>query len=177
MEQNGQCVLIEKKKYNSNLTDYKNGCFIVINSEKCNSALCSRNIFLDKKSVNNITYKRGSYLQYFPVSYAQKGLSAISMLENSYKLKFVRLNNLTDLEIFLKKNKSSLIHGIGCAEDLLPQFFKTKSFNQCKPMPFIVDNIVRKNKNRFLVLRTAIDDVHSPRLILWGFVFSSLRNF
>ena len=177
MEQNDQCTLTEKKKYNPNLTDYRNGCFIVIDNKKCNSALCPKNIYLDKKLINSITYKRGSYLQYFPVNYAQKALSATSMLENSYKLKFVRLNNLTDLEIFLKKNKSSLIHGIGCAEDLLPQFFQTKAFNQCRPMPFIIDSVVRKNKNRFLVLRTAIDDIHSPRLILWGFVFSSLSNF
>ncbi len=177
MAKNSRCVLIKKKKYNPNLTDYKHGCFIVIDNEKCDSSLCSRNIFLDKKLISDITYKRNSYLQYFPVDYTRKAFSATNMLANSYKLKSIRLNNLTDLEVFLKKNKSSLIHGIGCAEDLLPQFFKTKTFNQCKPMPFIIDNVVRKNKNRFLVLRTAIDDVHSPRLILWGFVFSALSNF
>ncbi len=177
MEKNGRCVFIEKSKYNPSLVDYKNGCFIVVDTKKCSTSFCPRKIFLDGKMRNDITYKRSVYFQYFPTNYAKKKSSVSNMLSTSYNLKAVRLNSLTELEIFLKNNRPSLAHGIGCAENILPQFFKIQGLNQCSPMPFIVDGVVRKNKNRFLVLRTAIDDIHSPRLILWGFVFSALSNF
>ncbi len=172
-----KCKFISKAQYNPNLLEYKNGCFIVLDKKKCNNAFCPRKIVLDNHVIKNITYKGKTHFNYFPINYAKRKFSAFNIMSEVYKFNQINIKNLTDLEIFLTKNKNSIAHGVGCAEDLLPLFFKSRTLNQCTPMPFITDGVIRENGNKFLILRTAVDDIHSPRLILWNFVFTALSNF
>ena len=103
--------------------------------------------------------------------------SAVKLLEEVYKLKPRQLRNLTNLEVYLRQKPNGIIHGVGCAEDILPQFFKRKSFNFCTPIPFILDGIVTVNENKVLVTRTAYDDIHSPRLIPWNWIFTGVMKY
>ena len=49
--------------------------------------------------------------------------------------------------------------------------------NQCRPIPFIIDGIIEKKFNYFLSVRTAIDDLHSPRLVNWSFIYNALKSY
>ncbi len=68
-------------------------------------------------------------------------------------------------------------HGIGCAEDLLPEHFSKESFNQCSPLPFIVDGYREKAGIYSVVIRTAYDSLHAPRLVPWTNLFSALKDY
>jgi hypothetical protein len=78
---------------------------------------------------------------------------------------------------YLDKIPGSIIHGVGCAEDLLPEFFPRNSINGCHPLPFIVDGHIEKDNTSLLVFRSAIDDVHTPRLILWQNIFNAVSAY
>ena len=81
------------------------------------------------------------------------------------------------VQVFFKQHEKGIIHGIGCAEDLLPTVVRRRSFNQCTPTPFLVDGIFEKNENKTLVLRTAFDDILSPRLTPWNWVFTAVMKY
>ena len=44
-------------------------------------------------------------------------------------------------------------------------------------LPFIVDGVLKENNNMLLVTRTSIDDIHSPRLIPWNWVFTGIMKY
>ena len=75
------------------------------------------------------------------------------------------------------KNKKGIIHGIGCAEDLLPSFFKTKAFNQCSPLPFIIDGMLKENDKVVFVTRSGADSLQAPRLVGWSLVYSAVKSY
>ncbi len=99
------------------------------------------------------------------------------MLREVKKLQSRPIKNLTDLTFYLDKINGSIIHGVGCAEDLLPEYFSRFTLNACRPLPFIIDGHVMKNKTTFLVFRSAIEDIHTPRLISWANVFSAVSAY
>ncbi len=84
------------------------------------------------------------------------------------------IKNLTDLKFYLDKMPNGIIHGVGCIEDLIPEEFYRTTINQCHPMPFIIDGHTLKNNETWIVLRSSIDDLHSPRLILWHNIFNAV---
>jgi hypothetical protein len=172
-----QCKVIPEKKYNPEFLDYKNGCFILFNKETCRSIACSKKVIVDGKEIKKVTYKGWPVFDYFPSSYIKSKESVTTIWSEKFKFKSKKILNLTQLELFFKQNKNSIIHGVACAEDLLPQFFKKTTFQQCRPLPFIVDGNLRQNSRLYLTMRTSIDDVHSPRLVPWNFVFNALSNF
>ncbi|MCY4524574.1 MAG: hypothetical protein OXB84_07540, partial [Halobacteriovoraceae bacterium] len=98
-----------------------------------------------------------------------------NLLAKSHKLRNRSIKNLTELRFFLKRGH--VAHGIGCMEDIYPLRFKKRTLNDCKPLPFIIDGMVTQKKNSFLVVRTALDDIHHPRLINWQFIYSSLMAY
>ena len=171
------CRFINEKKYNPNILKYKNGCFILWSRKRCPDLSCSRKIILDGKLITDFKYKSKLNWPYIPLNYSQKKFSLIHQIGDIYKLNFLKIKNFTDLEIFLKKNKNSIAHGVGCSENLLPQFFKAKYLNQCTPLPFIVDGIMKKDKNKFAILRTSINDLHSPQFVPWSHIFASLKHY
>jgi len=171
------CSIIPKSKYNPVLLEYKNGCFITFDENNCSNAHCPKKIIVDEKEVTGLRFNGKLKFDYFPNNWKDQKKSAFSMIKESYKIEMKRLRNLTELEVFLKLNPKGIIHGVGCVEDIIPQHFKRVLFNQCTPMPFISDGIVSEDGNKVIVTRTALDDLHSPRLIPWNWIFTAIMKY
>jgi hypothetical protein len=77
----------------------------------------------------------------------------------------------------LKQNSKAIIHGVGCAEDILPHFFQKNSLNQCRPLPFIIDGTIENDDKVSLIVRTAIDDIQAPRIIDWNYIFNAIKQY
>lgn len=172
-----KCKLTPKSKYNPHLLEYKNGCFIIFDPSQCSYSDCSKKLILNEQEVTGLTYVGKVEFDYFMSSYSNQKFSAVNILDELKSIKSTRILNYTQLTSFFKVNPEGIIHGIGCSEDLLPQFFKREQFNQCKPLPFIVDGNTEENKEYYLTLRTSIDDLHHPRLLKWDDVFSAIANY
>lgn len=174
---NAKCRMVEKKSYNPALLEYKNGCFIVFDEKNCSNSFCPKQIYIDEDEYQGLKFIGTTAFDYIPNSWRNQKKSGLTMLEEGYKLQSRKLRNLTELEVFLRQKKSRIIHGVGCAEDLLPRFFRREVFNECKPLPFIIDGVVKENDNMYLVMRSSIDDLHSPRLIPWNWVFTAVMKY
>jgi hypothetical protein len=72
---------------------------------------------------------------------------------------------------------NGIVHGIGCIEDLVPEQFQRTAINQCHPLPFIIDGHTQKNDETWLVARLAIDDIHTPRFIMWPNIFNAVSAY
>jgi hypothetical protein len=171
-----QCKLVSDIDYNPLLLQFQAGCFIVIKSKTCSDGECQREIIYAQRKIEGITYEGHSKIVYFPEDYVQESLSLNHILDEVYKIKFKPMKNLTELNAFLKSNPKNLVHGIGCIEDLLPEYFSLNSLNKCSPTPFIIDNIA-SDGNSLMAIRLSVDDVQSPRLIEWNFIFNSIIKY
>ena len=69
---------------------------------------------------------------YFPTDFKKEKFSLANILKETYKLKDSKIRNFTELIYFLDRKPANIVHGIGCAEDIIPEFFSKKSFNQCR---------------------------------------------
>ena len=172
-----KCTVVSAQKFNPILLEYKNGCFIVFNEKKCSDAFCDRKIIIDEQKIEGLKYVGKTKFDYVPNNWRNQNKSATKLIEEVFKIKSKQIRNLTELEVFLRQKSDGIIHGIGCAEDILPRYFKRKSFNFCTPLPFILDGLVNIDNNKVLVTRTAIDDLHSPRLIPWNWLFTAIMKY
>ena len=172
-----QCKVIGSKQYKPSLLEYKNGCFIIFDEDLCNNAYCPKKIIVDEKEVTGLTYRGENVFDYFPTNHIKRKFSALNMMNEVHKYKNNVLKNLTMLEIYLEKFPNGIVHGIGCAEDILPAHFHAGTLNHCTPLPFIIDGITTDKGNKILSIRTAVDDLHSPRIIPWNFIFSAVGNY
>ncbi len=171
------CRVVGKSRFNPSLLEYKNGCFIVFDEKTCSNAFCPKEIIVDEKKVTGLKFIGTTEFDYAPNNWRDQKKSGLMMMEDAYKLRSKKLRNLTELEVFFKKNPKAIVHGIGCSEDMLPQFFKRHEFSQCQPLPFILDGVIKENDNMVLVTRTALDDLHSPRLIPWNWIFTGVMKY
>lgn len=177
MGRDGSCQIIRGNQYNPSLLEYKNGCFIIYEDNICTLTHCRRKIVLNNKTIEGLEFTGRALFSYFSDSIAITKSTLQSLLRESLKIEAREIRNLTELTFYLKDLKGAIIHGIGCAEDILPSFFKRESLNQCAPLPFIVDGISKRNNGDDVVVRTSIDDIHSPRLIPWNFIFNAVSAY
>ena len=176
-DRNTVCKLVSKADWNPQFLDYKYGCFIAYDPDNCGFGQCSSKIYFNEKEIKGITIKSQLAFDYFPNSLVNEKFSQTYILQRDAQKQTRALQTLPALQIFFKENPKGIIHGIGCAEDLLPGFFKKVSLNQCTPLPFIVDGLIQNGDRSTLVTRSAADDVHAPRLLPWGQVFSAVKSF
>jgi hypothetical protein len=153
-----------------------NGCHVIYDFKNCNNGRCSKRILLNKKNIDNIIYKDSPTFNYFPSKISSSNISAVKFAFDHLGLKQKKINNLTQIKEFLKL-KTGILHGVGCIEEIYPSRFKRRSINQCQPLPFIIDGVIEKEMTYFLSVRTAIDDLHSPRLIHWPFIYNALKSY
>lgn len=172
-----KCEVTSKANFNPVLLKYKNGCHIVFDEKNCSNAYCPKEIIVDEKPIKGLRFIGSTQFDYVPNNWRDQKKSGLMMLQEGYSLRSRKLRNLTELEVFFKQNKDAIVHGVGCAEDLLPRHFKRNVFSQCYPLPFILDGVVRENENMMLVTRSAIDDLHSPRLIPWNWIFTGVMKY
>ena len=171
-----KCFISNKKSYNPSRVSSNNGCHVIYDFKNCNNGRCSKSIIINKRKIDNIIYKDAPTFNYFPSKISSNNISAVKFALDHLGLKQKKINNLNQIKEFLKLKKG-IIHGVGCIEEIYPSRFKLRSINQCQPIPFIIDNVIEKEMNNFLSVRTAIDDLHSPRLINWPFIYNALKSY
>jgi hypothetical protein len=171
------CDMVSDKEFNPLLLKYKTGCHIVYDPADCQISRCPHRIIYNDRAITHIRIKSNLSIDYFPLNIPSERTSQHYILAHDFQRGAKNLSNLSSINSFFKKTKKGVIHGVGCAEHLLPTFFKLRAMNQCSPLPFIIDGIVRNEDKTVLVTRTAIDALQAPRLISWSNVFSSVKSY
>ncbi len=171
------CEMIDAAEYNPLLLRFKSGCFIIYQRDKCFLSECEHRIVYNDRPVDLIRIKNRLTLNYFPLNIRDEKFSQQYLLTHDFKRRGTSLGNLTAVSKYFRKNKAGIIHGIGCAEDLLPTFFKSRAMNQCSALPFIIDGILDDDGKVALVTRTAADSLQAPRLLRWTYVFSAVKTY
>lgn len=172
-----KCEMIDSEDYNPLLLQYKTGCYIIYERNKCYTSQCKHRVLYNDRSIDLIRIKNRVTLDYFPLNVINERYSQQYMLTHDYRRTGKSLNNISSIVTFFKKSKNGIIHGVGCAEDLLPSFFKTQAFNQCTPMPFIIDGIITENDKTVFVTRSAVDTLQAPRLVSWSLIYSAVKSY
>ncbi len=175
------CTLKEKSEFKPFLLDFKRGCFILYDKNKCTATRCPKQVINDGQKFEDFVYKGNSLFEYQALSLKTQQRSLSFLIGKKIGRSEKRISHFSDLKLALENSEMSLIHGIGCAEDLLPAHFISSMLNQCSPLPFIIAGLIeQKQENlpiRNLVIYTALDDSLSPRLINWQYVFSAIKNY
>src|SRR5690606_13996261 len=133
---------------------------------------CKHKIIYNDRPIDLITIKGRANIPYYPLTVREERFSQNYLLTHDFKKNGRKMINLSSIQKFFKKKKSGIVHGIGCAEDLLPGFFKAQTINQCTPLPFIISGILNEKDNVVFVTRTAVDSLQAPRLISWSSILS-----
>ncbi len=172
-----KCQEVSKKEYNPLRLKYKAGCWIVPEEVACRTVSCKYKIMLDNRAIKEIWSEGQLTFDYFKTKYNSTDSSIHDRMINLLRLKEQEINSLSSLKFFLDKKKNGIIHGMGCGEDLYPSHYQSTKLGICTPMPFIIDGHKEINNNTYLSFRGAIDDVNSPRLMLWANVFTALSRY
>lgn len=173
-----KCEILEKSLYKPKLLKFKKGCFLLYQKgEQCRGYQCPKEIVYDEKVMTSIKYKVGALYRYFATQLSEDSFSISNMLKEYLNIREFQIKNISDAQFYLQENPYTIIHGLGCKEDLLPQFFNRRTLSECVPLPFIIDGLMEKEGVRYMSVRTAIDNLHAPRLITWTQIYNSVRNF
>ncbi len=172
------CIIVSEKDYNPVRLEYRNSCYIIINPDACSSFYCPRKIIYRNEEQKNIRYEGMGTIDYFPNQPGNSFNTAVAALKRKLGVKFEELRSLSEIIRFFSKYKNGIAHGIGCLEDFYPHLFKKDSLNSCRPIPFILDGILKdKNKKVWIIFRSTIDDVHGPHLIHWNHLYSGIKSY
>ena len=171
------CNMVSSENYNPLLLQYKSGCHIIFEKDQCLTSQCTHKILYNNRPIDFIKIKSRLSLNYFPLTVREERFSQHYLLTKDFKQKAQALMNLSSMKTFYQKSKSGIIYGIGCSEDLLPSFFKAQGLNQCTPIPFIVDGIVKDGEQVVFVTRTASDSLQAPRMISWSNLYSAVKTY
>lgn len=172
-----QCQTISEREYKPSRLSYKSGCFLIYKEDNCDSTYCPKTIKFRDKTIEKISFKGKSQVSYFPESLSREQFSISAHIKDKIKKKLVTIQNLTELKYHINHSPELIIHGKGCIEDLLPKFFKKRSLNSCRPIPFIIDGLLEKSGKTFLTIQYPIDPIHHPRMIEWGHLYSSVLTY
>ncbi len=172
-----KCRSVPKNRYNPNLLKYKVGCYIVFDHKICSSLHCPKKIYVNKKEISGLRFIGRPEFDYFPNSFSNEKFAISNIIQETMKVKSREIRNLTELKSFLDSSKNSIVHGIGCIEDIYPTRYPVRAFNQCTPIPFIIDGYFKQHGNIMMSLRTALDDIHSPHPIVWNYLFNAVSGY
>ncbi|MDB9786609.1 hypothetical protein OAB57_00765 [Bacteriovoracaceae bacterium] len=177
MNKTDKCEVTTTKEFRPLRPKYQRGCYAVYQQKHCIAENCDRKIFYDGRENTNIIFLSGFINGYFPYSLKQEKKSLINTLSNKYIYKKSQMENFTQVKSIFERHPQTIIHGVACAEDLLPYFFSGKTINACKPLPFIILGQFRKHSTNFVTFISAIDNINSPRILTWNRVFHSIKKF
>lgn len=170
------CSMVDSTEYNPMLLNYKSGCHIIYEKNRCFLSECKHKVLFNDREIDYIKIRGRITLEYFPLSVKGEQFTLQFLLTRDFKQSARSLNNLTAINSFFKTGKK-IMYGIGCAEDLLPTFFKVQGMNQCSPLPFIIDGIL-KDKDKFaFITRTAVDSLQAPRVVGWSNIYSAVKSY
>lgn len=171
-----KCKVIPSIEYNPAILKYKTGCYITT-EPNCLASHCGLKVYYQEKPQDGFSFSSQFNFGYLTNEINQEQYSQLKVLERQLQKKNKAMLNTTFIKNILDEHAEALVHGIGCAEDILPHFFKKTTFNQCSPLPFIIDGYKEKNGFFTFVVRTSFDDINSPRLIEWSYIFTSVKNY
>lgn len=171
------CKMLDSQDYNPLLLEYKSGCFIIFERENCHISSCKHKILLNDREIDFIRIKNKANLAYFPLNVRDERFSQHYLLTRDFKKDGKQINNLSGMVNYFKKAKNGIIHGVACAEDLLPTFFKSYALNQCSPLPFIISGMIKDGDKAVFVVRAATDSVQAPRLVSWSSLYSGVKSY
>lgn len=171
------CEMIDAADYNPLLLKYKVGCYIIYERDKCYMTQCQHRILYNDREINFIRLKGNGKLAYFPQTVRDERTSQQYLLTHDYKKTGRQLSSLGAMTSYFKKSRNGIVHGVGCAEELLPTFFKAEALNQCTALPFILNGMVQEDDKVIFVMRTAADSLQAPRLISWSMLFSAVKSY
>ncbi len=172
-----KCKVITKRQYKPTLLEFKSGCYIIQSQKDCTGTNCDFRIINNELSVDHIKLKSDVLFSYFPTQFSKQNQSQFKILERHYKKRSRKILNISFVKSIFKEHPNSILQGIGCREDLLPSFFQKQTLNQCSPLPFIVDGYIEDNGSLSLIVRTAFDSLHAPRIISWSYIYSALKAY
>lgn len=171
------CKMIASDEYNPLLLQYKTGCQIIYDRDKCFASQCKHRILYNDSDIDFIKIKNRVNIEYFPLTIKGERFTLQYLLTRDFKQVAKSYNNLTSVTRHFRTGKKGILYGIGCAEDLLPTFFKVHSMNQCSPIPFIVDGMIQDEDSLAFVTRTAADSLQAPRILSWSNIYSGVRAY
>lgn len=172
-----KCEMIDSNLFNPAILRFRSGCFVVFEKDQCFISDCKHKIYLNDRVIDYIKIKGPINLFYFSENFKDERFSQNNLITKDFKKNARSMNNLNNMLNYFKKSKTKLVHGIGCAEDILPTFFKSQSIGQCSPLPFIINGFIKNENNIVFVTRTAIDSIQAPRLITWSNLFSGVKSY
>ena len=141
-----ECSFVKENDYNPDRLKYRDRCFLIYNKDRCTNISCPKKIIFRDKEITHIKYQGEPSFDYFPNSTKNTKKSISFLIEKTRKGKFKSIKHLTALKYFLKLSPLSLVHGMGCIEDVYPQNFKKTYINQCQPIAFIIDGTIEKKQ-------------------------------
>jgi hypothetical protein len=172
------CDFEEQSVFFRNSSINQKGCKIIFNNENCFLNRCPFKVAINGRIIES-DFKLKSNFNFSYLSDLKKGQrnSFQSRVQRKYKLKEKKLYNLTQLKSVLQ-SKKVMIHGIGCAEDFLPNFYTRKTFNQCLPLPFLITGIIeRKNAlTEGVLIQLSIDNAQTYRQFSWKKIKTAVEN-
>ena len=172
-----KCKMIDSREYNPLALEYKSGCVIIYEANKCFISECKHKILYNDRPIDFIRVRNRATIDYFPSSVQNERFSQNYLLTHDYKKTGRALNNLSNIIAYFKKYKTGIIHGVGCMEEMIPSFFKSKAIAQCTPAPFIIDGMIKDNDKVAFVTRTSLDSLQAPRLVSWSNLYSSVKSY
>lgn len=176
-DQSETCEMVSSKEYSPLLLKFKSGCFIIYDNDRCLISECKHKIIYNDRPIDLISIKGRVSTPYFALNLQEERFSQNYLITRDFKKNAKVLNSLSAITNFFKKSSNGLVHGVGCAEDLLPAFFKSKAINQCTPLPFILNGIIKEKDKVVFVTRTAADSLQAPRLLSWSTLFSGVKSY
>lgn len=176
-EQNLTCKMVDSQDYNPLLLEFKSGCYIIYDRSDCYISKCQHKVLYNDRAIDYIKIKGNAALQYFPMNVREERFSQHYLLTRDFKKTGKTMNNLSGMMNYFKRSKGGIIHGVGCAEDLLPTFFKSKTLNQCTPLPFVINGVVKDKDKVVFITRTAGDSLQAPRLLSWSTIYSGVKSY
>jgi hypothetical protein len=174
---NTKCIMLADDAYNPLLLQYKSGCFIIFEKKSCFISECKHKIIFNDREIDFVKIKNKVEFDYFPNNIKDERYAISYVLGNSRKKNAIPVNNLTGANNFFKRSPLGVLHGIGCAEDILGHFFNSVTMNECTPLPFIASGLITEDGNSSLIIRTGIDSLQAPRIISWSLIYSSVKNY
>lgn len=175
-DSNVTCTMVDSTEYNPLLLHYKSGCHIIYDRNKCYLSECKHRILYNDREIDFIKIRGRMLLEYYPLSVKGEQFTLQYLLTKDFKQNGKSFNNLTAITTFFKTGKK-IMYGVGCAEDLLPTFFRVKGMNQCSPLPFIIDGMLKEKDKFAFITRTAADSLQAPRIVPWGNIYSAVKSY
>ena len=169
------CKIIPENQFNPVFLEFKQGCYI-LTPKNCRFSNCNKKIIYDQKEFKNFEY-RGELLEdYFEVSSQNKIHSMNKKIKKVLEFEEEKILSLTKMKLWFK-NKNKIIHGIGCLEDLYPDFFRRTKFNQCSAIPFIISGTNVENNIEYVIMNSTLDLASYPRQIRWNNLHNALKMY